>query len=126
MLETTGTAGAFTIFDQCVTDVQRSELHVELDRKTELFLYATERSLDAKTFYGSDISPQIRKELTTLPSITEVMAFLVKQKPGKYHDVVEICGGEARTSKILISRRRYDVGPNFDLVAGIDLLQKDQ
>ena len=99
---------------------------MELDSRTELFLYATELSLNAEIFYGSDISPQIGRELPTLPSIMEVMAFLVKQTPGKYHDVVEICGGEARTSKILISRRRYDVGPNFDLVAGIDLLQKGQ
>ena len=29
-------------------------------------------------------------------------------------------------SQMLISRRRYDVGPNFDIVAGIDLLDEKQ
>ena len=105
LLESTGTAGTFTIFDHCTTDVQRAELHMELDSRTELLLYATELNIDAELFHGSDISPRLGRELPNLPSITEAMVYLSKQSPGRYHDIVEICGGEARTSKILISRR---------------------
>ena len=42
---------------------------------------------------------------------------------GKFHhsiDIVELCGGEARTSQIAV-RRRLRVCPNFDLVVGINL-----
>ena len=35
-------------------------------------------------------------------------------------ELVEICGGEARTSR-LVARRRMRHGPNFDLVVGMGL-----
>ena len=35
-------------------------------------------------------------------------------------DRAEICGGDARTSR-LVARRRFKHGPNFDSVVGIDL-----
>ena len=63
----------------------------------------------------------------SIPTIVEALAFLsAKGGNQQYHDVVEICGGEARVSQILISRRNYAVAPNFDLVTGIDLLDEKQ
>ena len=35
-------------------------------------------------------------------------------------DIVEICGGEARTSTLAV-RRHLRVGPNYDLVTNVDL-----
>eukprot|EP00975_Prorocentrum_lima_P023679 4982241-Prorocentrum_lima.AAC.1 len=43
-----------------------------------------------------------------------------------FDDVFEMCGGNARVSILLIKRRHYQVGPNFDAVVGIDLLQPEQ
>eukprot|EP00975_Prorocentrum_lima_P010617 2254856-Prorocentrum_lima.AAC.1 len=37
-----------------------------------------------------------------------------------YDDVFEMCGGSAKVSVIMI-RRHYKVGPNFDAVVGIEL-----
>ena len=102
----------------------RAELHVEIDDRTELFLFAVEASFSpAHHFYGSDIPNKIYEVTIQLPTIEEAMIFLGPKTPGEYHDVVEICGGSARVSKILISRRRYDIAPNFDLVAGVYLLE---
>ena len=46
------------------------------------------------------------------------MAVLNTQK-GKL-DLCELCGGEARVTKLAI-RRQMKVGKNFDIVCGIDL-----
>ena len=35
-------------------------------------------------------------------------------------DIAEICGGEARTSQLVV-RRHLAAGPNFDLVTDVDL-----
>eukprot|EP00975_Prorocentrum_lima_P027534 5787459-Prorocentrum_lima.AAC.1 len=43
-----------------------------------------------------------------------------------FDDVFELCGGTAKVSVILIRRRHYRVGPNFDAVVGIDLAQPQQ
>eukprot|EP00975_Prorocentrum_lima_P061851 12882284-Prorocentrum_lima.AAC.1 len=38
----------------------------------------------------------------------------------------DVFGGSARVSSLLIRRRHYKAGPNFDAVVGIDLLQPPQ
>ncbi|CAK0793269.1 unnamed protein product, partial [Prorocentrum cordatum] len=44
-----------------------------------------------------------------------------------YIDVVEICGGNARTSQIMIHRfHEVKIGLNFDIIVGIDLLDPTQ
>ena len=42
----------------------------------------------------------------------------------QYVDVAEVLGGEARTTNIL-RRRHYEVGRNFDCVAGVDLMRQE-
>ena len=50
-----------------------------------------------------------------------------KSDSDHYIDVVEICGGNARTSQILIHRfHETKIGLNFDIVVGIDLLDISQ
>eukprot|EP00975_Prorocentrum_lima_P060725 12741545-Prorocentrum_lima.AAC.1 len=39
----------------------------------------------------------------------------------QYDDIFELCGGSAKVSVIMIRRRYYNVGPNFDAVVGIGL-----
>ena len=39
---------------------------------------------------------------------------------GQYTDVFELCGGSARVSIMLVTRRHITKGPNFDIVVGID------
>ena len=41
-------------------------------------------------------------------------------------DVVEICGGAAQTSVILIKRRYIKVGQNFDSVVGVNFMDQQQ
>ena len=53
-------------------------------------------------------------------------AFLLHEPDPKFNnscylDTAEICGGNARTTQILI-RRHYDTGENFDAVVGCDLM----
>ncbi|CAK0820075.1 unnamed protein product, partial [Prorocentrum cordatum] len=49
------------------------------------------------------------------------------QSRDHYIDVVEICGGNARTSQILIHRfHETKIGLNFDIIVGIDLLDPTQ
>eukprot|EP00975_Prorocentrum_lima_P019611 4127548-Prorocentrum_lima.AAC.1 len=43
-----------------------------------------------------------------------------------FDDVFELCGGTAKVSVLLVGRRHYKVGPNFDAVAGIDLTKPQQ
>ena len=90
LTEMIGNSETFTTFDQCVTARQRSEFHVEIDERTEQFLYAVGASFTpAFHFYGSEIPAKIYEEITQLPTIEEVMIFLSQKAPGKYHDVVE-------------------------------------
>eukprot|EP00975_Prorocentrum_lima_P012939 2747687-Prorocentrum_lima.AAC.1 len=44
-------------------------------------------------------------------------------KEGIFDDVFELCGATAKVSVMMIRRRHYKVGPNFDAVVGIDLTQ---
>ena len=126
--QTVGNSEAFTITDHVHTPEERAELHVELDQKTELFLLAVETSFTPHHhFFGNNVPKSIYQDTQSIPTITEAYAFLKsKGSTGKFHDVVEICGGQARVSQILISRRNYTVGPNFDLITGIDLLDDKQ
>ena len=118
-----GNSEAFTIFDHLQTPDGHTEFHFELDHRTELFLFAVESSLTPHHhFFGSEITKTILQKALEMPSISEVYAFLRdKGSGGEFHDIVEVCGGEARVSQVLISRRNYIVGPNFDIIAGIDL-----
>eukprot|EP00975_Prorocentrum_lima_P042325 8893966-Prorocentrum_lima.AAC.1 len=43
-----------------------------------------------------------------------------------FDDVFELCGGTAKVSVLLIRKRHYKVGPNFDAVVGIDLTKTQQ
>eukprot|EP00975_Prorocentrum_lima_P020560 4326491-Prorocentrum_lima.AAC.1 len=38
-----------------------------------------------------------------------------------FDDVFELCGGTAKVSVMMIRRRHYRVGPQFDTAVGIDL-----
>jgi len=48
----------------------------------------------------------------------ELVAFLTSAGPGM--DIVELCGGEGRSSKVAV-RRHLSIGNNFDIVTGTDL-----
>ena len=56
-----GYTEAFTIYDQCNTPDERMELHIELDKRTELFLLAVETSFTPHHhFFGT--SPPINSD----------------------------------------------------------------
>ena len=50
--------------------------------------------------------------------LDELLAYLESSGPGL--DIVELCGGEGRSSKVAV-RRHLGVGNNFDIVTGTDL-----
>ena len=65
----------------------------------------------------SGLAPQA--ESTYIASnITEISALLTAMSPGT--DLVELCGGEARTSTMCV-RRGLASGGNFDIVTNCDL-----
>ena len=59
----------------------------------------------------------------------DMEAFLshaINRVPPECHvDVVEICGGNARTMQVMI-RRHFRGGRNFDIVVGSDLTQPEE
>ena len=72
--------------------------------------------------WGSDIGPfgvstVNRFTLYQTPDIQEALTVL--HTVGVGVDLAELCGGEARTTKLAI-RRRLRAGPNFDLVTHVD------
>ena len=53
--------------------------------------------------------------------------YLTSRDDGKFVDCIEFCGGNARTSQMLIRRRAKGtvrVGHNFDIVVGLDMLNR--
>ena len=70
-------------------------------------------------FKGSDWSDDtFSTKVKTLNSMKDLICYL--NELGEGVDLVELCAGEARTSKIAI-RRHLSVGENFDLVTDWDL-----
>ena len=76
-------------------------------------------------FRGSEWTPEI--DIGYCPNtIIANNVFSMFEQLGKIKfglDLVEICGGEGRTSLIAV-RRHLDVGENFDLVTNWDLNDK--
>ena len=54
-------------------------------------------------------------------SLDEAIRVLSYHRQDQHLDIVEICGGEARTSQIALRTFGMSVGPNFDIVANYDL-----
>ena len=76
---------------------------------------------------GSEFIPESQQEASSAGAINfeDLDAFIAwnsSQKLG-FHDVAELCGGAGDTG-ILLVRRGYRGGPNFDIVCGIDLLKR--
>ena len=46
------------------------------------------------------------------------------RETGGYTDVFELCGGSARVSILLVTRKYITKGPNFDILVGINLLDR--
>ena len=63
-----------------------------------------------------------------LSSIAEFNnAYLSNRDDGQFVDCIEFCGGNARTSQVLIRRRyKVKVGNNFDIVLGFDMLNPQE
>ena len=57
-------------------------------------------------------------QTTRYDSIHQLLTYLTSLDYGV--DIVEVCGGEARTSSLAV-RRHLKAGENFDLVTGVDL-----
>eukprot|EP00975_Prorocentrum_lima_P012475 2645237-Prorocentrum_lima.AAC.1 len=50
-------------------------------------------------------------------------ACVYSNKNRVFDDVFELCGGTANVPVMMIRRRHYKVGPNFDAVVGIYLTE---
>ena len=48
------------------------------------------------------------------------------REAGGYTDVFELCGGSARVSILLVTRKYITKGPNFDILVGINLLDRGE
>ena len=95
----TGNMDSFTTFDQCLTPEGRSEFHVEMDTRTEIFLIGVEASLTPHHhFFGSSVPISAYHNTLEMPMMTEVYAFLEGRPAGEHHDIVEICGGTSKVS----------------------------
>ena len=77
------------------------------------------------SLFGSGIIelPQLATSTLSFPTFLEFEQHkAATQADTHFTDVVEICGGTARTSHVLIKRwHEVHVGKNFDAVCGIDL-----
>ena len=56
-------------------------------------------------------------------AIDEFLSYPLHGSTHLYDDVAQLCGGAGDTAALLV-RREYKEGPNFDLVAGIDLISR--
>ena len=79
-------------------------------------------------FWGSHIEePAISSGNGTVYSqnLSSIYQQYFAKGPAEHqHDVFELCGGDARTTRILIRRRSISASVNFDLVVGINLLDQ--
>ena len=121
----------------------------DLDEDSELMDELAQTCLPG--FYGADLHPSFRSEnrtavrghmapkacssvMTTTSTkqkhikqhCTDFMMFLsqwhLPTQGNAYVDVAELCGGNARTSLVLVHRYHHlNVGKNFDITVGIDL-----
>ena len=70
-----GNSEAFTIFDHLRTTEEHSELDVEIDQRTELFLFTVEANITPHLhFCGSEIPGTILQQAQEMPSISEAYA----------------------------------------------------
>ena len=95
----------------------------------QCFLINFEADLYPKYWlFGSDADENPYEGLTCLPSLAELNSvYLANRDDGSFVDCVEFCGGNARTSKVLIRRRhKVTVGKNFDITVGFDMLNRNE
>ena len=77
------------------------------------------RKIQIKTFHlvkQFKIIQQIAKKTKSIKTHAQ-------DKTGTHTGAFELCGGPARVSRMLVTRRHNTHWPNFDLVVGVDLLQ---
>ena len=103
------------------------ETNFLIDDILEPFLVALEADLTPYYWlYGSEVGDQAKRSNTTL-NYDSPEAFLSEwghdRDDSNFIDVVEICGGAERVSKMLVRRfHKIKVGLNFDAVVGYDLM----
>jgi len=96
--------------------------HFSLDEETTSTLITD--GLATAMFYGYVIPNYVPPLAFHTQDID--LAFLTLNKRGSGVDISEVCGGEARASRVCV-RRKLTAGPNFDLVVDCDLSRrKDQ
>ena len=71
--------------------------------------------------FGSGASDLCPFHQQKFDSMTSFLTSHCSTNHGQYTDVFELCGGSARVSIMLVTRRHITKGPNFDIVVGIDL-----
>ena len=100
-------------------------------KELDVFMMNDEADLNpSQYFWGShveDLPEKAKVETTVYENFTQCYETHLASSPEKYeHDVFELCGGDERTSKVLIRRRSIRSSRNFDLLAGIDLLNHEE
>ena len=80
----------------------------------------------ASRLFGSGASDLCPFHQQKFDSMTSFLTTHRSINRGQYTDVFELCGGSARVSVMLVTRRYITLGPNFDIVVGIDLHDKKE
>ena len=112
-------------------EVARSEADVPLDVDLEAFLVKFEADITPNGWlYGSAVGdyPNRPPHFLQYSCMQKFLHYWAHDRDDSaFTDVIEVCGGTARTSQMLIRRwRRVRVGHNFDAVVGINLLDGAQ
>jgi len=93
----------------------------------ECFLMNFEADLLPENWlFGCDCDMECPFAAEPVSGFCEFMSlYPASRDDGSFVDVIEFCGGNARTSSVLVRRRyKVKVGQNFDLTTGIDLLNQ--
>ena len=111
----------------------KCEFQLPEDVELESFLMNMEGGLNPKHWlFGSDIET-LPKSAVAKHHYQHMSQFMhtwaLDRNDNEFVDVMELCGGTARVSHLLIRRwhrKPYNVGKNFDAIVGYDLLDATQ
>ena len=101
------------------------------NREMSIFLMNDEGELNtSKYFWGShinDLPDEANSGSTLYENFTQCYDDVLKTPPARHeHDIFELCGGDERTSKVLIRRRAIRRSRTLDMTAGINLLDQEE
>ena len=108
-----------------------SKAHLAYRKELNLFLREDEDDLyPTQYFWGShveDLPEEVIEQATVYENFTQCYEAHLSTSPEEgEHDIFELCGGDGRTTKVLVRRRAIKTGRNFDLLSGIDLTNHEE